>query len=280
MTKNEFISTVGDYAVNHYGTHRILPSLTIAQAILESAWGTSDLAVNAHNYFGMKWTEGCGCDYYEKKTGEQRKDGSYYSITAKFRSYKTMKGGLAGYYKFIGSKSWYNNLKGVTDYEEACRLIREDGWATSLTYTNNLIRIIKTYNLTDYDAKVVTVGKEAEVIKACNVYVKMNDWCKKSKRLKIGAVVDIIRDIGNGWSRTKDGFIKNSALSGDFSEYAIRKTTQEAIFRNDRVVSKSTEVITVPRGTKFTFLGKDDKWVKLKYKGEIYYVTKAKTTVK
>ena len=151
MNNDEFIKRVGDYAVKHYSKHKILPSLTIAQAILESSWGKSELAVKAHNYFGMKWTEGCGCSFYAKTTGEQRKDGSYYKIVAKFRSYKTMNKGLAGYYKFIDSKPWYNNLKGVKSYKKACKLIKEDGWATSINYTKSLIRIIEMYNLTKYD---------------------------------------------------------------------------------------------------------------------------------
>ena len=165
MNKNEFIKRVGDYAVKHYSEHKILPSLTIAQAILESSWGTSDLAVKAHNYFGMKWTEGCGCSFYAKTTGEQRADGSYYKIVAKFRSYKTMNKGLAGYYKFIDSKPWYNNLKGVKNYKKACKLIKEDGWATSINYTKNLIRIIEMYDLTKYDDLVLKKSKPKTKVK-------------------------------------------------------------------------------------------------------------------
>ena len=162
MTKEEFIDKVGTYTVKHYNQHKILPSMTIAQAILESDYGKSELGTKAHNYFGMKWTVGCGCDYYEKNTAEQRKDGTYYVIKAKFRSYKTMNKGLKGYYDFIDSKHWYNNLKGVTDYKEACMLIRKDVWATSLKYTENLIRIIESHNLVDYDYKAL--GKEGTIM--------------------------------------------------------------------------------------------------------------------
>ena len=173
MNNDEFIKRVGDYAVKHYSKHKILPSLTIAQAILESSWGKSELAVKAHNYFGMKWTEGCGCSFYAKTTGEQRADGSYYKIVAKFRSYKTMNKGLAGYYKFIDSKPWYNNLKGVKSYKKACKLIKEDGWATSINYTKSLIKIIEMYNLTKYDEKAFATIKKPKVKTVCILMIIM-----------------------------------------------------------------------------------------------------------
>ena len=68
-------------------------SAIVAQAGLESAWGTSSLGSlykddSCFNFWGMKWKDGCGCDYKEFKTKEQNKDGSYITIVAKFRKYK------------------------------------------------------------------------------------------------------------------------------------------------------------------------------------------------
>ena len=47
LTKEQFIKKVGDYAVEHYMEHGILPSMTISQAILESDFGRSELGVKA-----------------------------------------------------------------------------------------------------------------------------------------------------------------------------------------------------------------------------------------
>lgn len=52
--KNEFIQAVKDGAVKGWDTHRVLPSVSIAQAILESDWGRSGLAVKGKNLFGIK----------------------------------------------------------------------------------------------------------------------------------------------------------------------------------------------------------------------------------
>ena len=103
----------------------------------------------------MKWKEGCGCDYKEYPTKEQRPDGTYYTIMAKFRKYKDTADGIEGYYKFLSGYKRYHNLIGVTDAGRACDLIRQDGWATSLKYAQNLRNLISKYNLTMYDQKAL-----------------------------------------------------------------------------------------------------------------------------
>ena len=70
--------------------------MIIAQVILESGWVTSELAVNANNFFGMKkslssntWPNSTwdGKSIYTKITEEQKLTGEYYEITADFRKY-------------------------------------------------------------------------------------------------------------------------------------------------------------------------------------------------
>lgn len=158
MTNSEFIKKIGAAAVKYYDKYKILPSLTIAQAILESNWGKSGLSTECHNYFGMKWVEGCGTAYKEYKTKEQRSNGQYYTTTAKFRKYPTLEAGIKGYYDFLQYPR-YKNLVGVKDYKEACKLIRLDGWATSLTYTNTLIKLIETHKLYEWDKQVLEPKK-------------------------------------------------------------------------------------------------------------------------
>ena len=54
MNPQQFIATLGPLATEDMAKTGILACITIAQAILESGWGTSELAVNANNFFGMK----------------------------------------------------------------------------------------------------------------------------------------------------------------------------------------------------------------------------------
>ena len=82
----------------------ILASVSLAQFILESGYGKSELAQKANNCFGMKkslsgntWSGSVwdGKSVYTKKTKEQNKDGSYTTITADFRKYPSVEDSIA-----------------------------------------------------------------------------------------------------------------------------------------------------------------------------------------
>ncbi len=149
-TNEQFIELIGNSAKKYYPSYNILPSLTTAQAILESGWGKSSLSKLYYNFFGMKAGSSYSGQTVSLKTGEEV-NGVKITTTGTFRVYHSYEEGIEGYYKFITGLSRYRNLQGVKDYKTACRLIREDGWATDSQYTNKLINIIETYNLTRFD---------------------------------------------------------------------------------------------------------------------------------
>lgn len=151
---SNFIEQIAKYVMKYASSYKIaVYSPIIAQAILESASGTSELAVNAHNYFGLKYRSGrcktCS-GIYTKVGSEQNKDGSYTSSTMQWCKFNNMENGVIGYFDFINIAN-YSNLKGVTDPEIYLRNIKADGYATSLDYVDNLMAVIKKYNLTKYD---------------------------------------------------------------------------------------------------------------------------------
>lgn len=136
----------------------ILPSLTIAQAIKESNWGKSELSSKYFNFFGMKWTTNCGCEYVELPTKEWN-GARYINTVAKFRKYNSFEDGIKGYYEFL-SYGRYKNLIGVKDSYTACMLIQKDGWATSPTYGNSLYYdYVLKYNLIHYDGNNYNMNK-------------------------------------------------------------------------------------------------------------------------
>ena len=99
----------------------ILASVSMAQFILESGYGKSELAQNANNCFGMKaslsgnsWAGSAwdGHSVYSMKTGEQNTDGSYVSITADFRKYSSIEDSINDHSVYLlgamnGSKKRY-----------------------------------------------------------------------------------------------------------------------------------------------------------------------------
>lgn len=156
MSKQEFIKQIATLVQKYAPSYGIkVYSPIIAQAILESAYGTSELAVKACNFFGLKYREGrCKTciGIYDKVGSEQNKDGSYTSSAMKWCKFKSMEDGVIGYFDFINISN-YSNLKGVTDPRRYLENIKADGYATSLNYVDNLVRVIEDWSLTDYDKK-------------------------------------------------------------------------------------------------------------------------------
>lgn len=156
MSKEEFIKKIAAYVKKYAPSYGIkVYSPIIAQAILESAYGTSELAVNAHNYFGLKYREGrCKTciGVYTKVGTEQNPDGSYVSSSMEWCKFNDMENGVIGYFDFINISN-YSNLKGVTEPRKYLEYIKADGYATSLDYVDNLMSVIENWSLTDYDEK-------------------------------------------------------------------------------------------------------------------------------
>lgn len=125
----------------------------IAMACIESAYGQSTLASKYHNYFGMKTGSTYKGPYVELKTKEEYTKGQLTTITAKFRVYNNMADGVKGVFDFLSAKR-YENLKGAATVEYFAKMVKVDGYATSSTYTNNIINVVKTLNLTVWDKMV------------------------------------------------------------------------------------------------------------------------------
>lgn len=162
MTHKEFIEVIAKYVIKYAYVYGIeVHSPIIAQAILESGWGGSTLASKYNNFFGLK----CGGSWKGKSvnmtTKEEYTVGTLTDIRANFRVFDSIEDGVKGYFEFI-NYSRYSNLKGVTNPEEYCRLIKADGYATSSTYVANLMRVIRDNNLTRFDGTQENVEKEKE----------------------------------------------------------------------------------------------------------------------
>ena len=145
-------------------------SAIIAQACLESAYGTSAKA-QKHNYFGLKYRAGrvnCNSGTFTDSSKEQNADGSYRTISTEWFAFANMEKGVEGYCQFVNIAN-YKALKGVTDAEQYLKAIKAAGYATSISYVDNVMAVVRKYNLTKYDpivykAHVQNVGWQAKVI--------------------------------------------------------------------------------------------------------------------
>lgn len=157
---NDFIDKIASFVKQYAPQYGIkVYSPIIAQAILESAMGTSDKVFKngewRHNYFGLKWrNKRCAIsnDYFEEWTAEQNPDGTYRNIVDRFCKFKSMQDCVIGYFQWTNISN-YSNLKGVTNPEQYLINIKADEYASSKNYVQNLMDVISRYNLTQYDPK-------------------------------------------------------------------------------------------------------------------------------
>ncbi len=153
----DFIDKLSKLAVAEYkrrkkaGRKWVLPSVCIAQAALETGWGTSPLMVKANAYFGIK----AGTDWkgrvYSTKTQECYNGRDYTTITDLFRAYDSLKDSVADYYDLITGLDRYSGACNQQDARKCIQAVKDGGYATSPAYVTNVMSIINQYGLTKYD---------------------------------------------------------------------------------------------------------------------------------
>ena len=131
---------------------KVLPSICIAQAALETGWGTSKLMTKANAYFGIKATNSWKGKVFNAQTSECYDGSTYTNISACFRAYDSVAESVADYYDLITGLSRYAGAVNEKDAEKCITAIKNGGYATSPTYIKNVMSIVKEYNLTQYDS--------------------------------------------------------------------------------------------------------------------------------
>jgi peptidoglycan hydrolase-like protein with peptidoglycan-binding domain len=157
MMRDEFIQSIEEGALQGYEKYGILPSLTIAQAILESGWGSSQLSKSANNLFGIK----AFSDWTRRRINlptTEWYDGQMKIVNAEFRAYDSFNDSIEDHNKLL-SFARYKTVRECTDYRDACRQIYECGYATDPRYTEKLISIIEKNRLFEYDNIFGAVGE-------------------------------------------------------------------------------------------------------------------------
>jgi peptidoglycan hydrolase-like protein with peptidoglycan-binding domain len=151
MNKDEFIQSIKIGALKGKAHYGILPSLTIAQAILESGWGKCQLAKEAKNLFGIKAFSNWTGKRITMKTTEWY-DGKKTIINADFRVYDSFNASIEDHNKLL-SNSRYKPVRQCRNYKDACREIYNCGYATDPHYPEKLIKIIEENKLYDLDGE-------------------------------------------------------------------------------------------------------------------------------
>ena len=173
MEKKQFINSIKEGALKGKSDFGILPSLTIAQAILESGWGGSSLSLKANNLFGIK----AFSDWTGKRITlpTQEWDGSkMVFVNADFRAYDSFSGSIEDHNKLL-SKFRYKSVRTCTEYTSACHEVYSCGYTTDPQYPEKLINIIEENRLYEFDGAIALT--EAAVSSEAAKIMKFQQLC-------------------------------------------------------------------------------------------------------
>jgi hypothetical protein len=157
LSPHDYIDRWADVAVRQMVDHGIPASITLAQGILESGNGNSELAAKSNNHFGIK----CHSDWDGRRT--------YHDDDEKgecFRVYKDASDSFEDHSAFL-KRSRYAELfeLDITDYKGWARGLKKCGYATNPKYAGLLIDLIERYELQRFDEEGLALMERGESIR-------------------------------------------------------------------------------------------------------------------
>lgn len=162
---DEFLAKIKPMVIEDMKKSGILASLTAAQALIESNKGNSGLTQKANNLFGMK---GAYNGQSVTMPTTEYYNGVKCTVNAAFRKYPSWADSIADHSGLFNRSARYANLRGLKDYKLACKYVQQDGYATSPTYTQTLLKTIENYKLWTWDLEAE--GKEVILPPTGNPY--------------------------------------------------------------------------------------------------------------
>ena len=153
ISTEEYIKTYKDIAIKKQKEYKIPASITLAQGILESGSGNSNLARKANNHFGIKCHKG-----WKGKTYTMDDDAK----DECFRKYKKVEDSYRDHSQFLTQRGRYSFLfeYKITDYKKWAYGLKKAGYATNPKYPQLLISIIERYDLAKYDKEALGKTKQ------------------------------------------------------------------------------------------------------------------------
>ena len=164
-----YIDQYKEIAVQKMKEFKIPASITLAQGIFESACGTSKLATEGNNHFGIKCHKN-----WEGMTILIDDD----ELQECFRKYDKVEDSYSDHSLFLTTRDRYKNLfkLDIMDYKAWARGLKEAGYATNPEYANRLISLIERFNINRWDSLYLqtdlVISPEKEVDKKEEIIVQ------------------------------------------------------------------------------------------------------------
>lgn len=210
--QKNFIKKVGAVASADMKKSGVLASLTVAQAILESAWGKSELATGGNALFGIKATKSWKGKVYCKDTKECYDGVNLVDVkNAAFRAYDSWEESVEDHSAFLKANKRYKEVIGETDYKKACEAIKAAGYATDPDYVEKLVKLIEDYELTEFDGAAVNQEAEKEAANKKYYRVQAGAFRRKeganlmAEKIKKTGHTDVFVNLLNGLYKVQVG---------------------------------------------------------------------------
>lgn len=151
--KKAFIKKIGPIAREVDKSYDLLPSITIAQACLESDYGQSALAQKYNNLFGVKGSNPNTSAVLETK---EYVKGKWITVKARFQIYDSYEASIRAHARlFQNGTSWnanqYQHVLASKNYKQQAKALVTDGYATDPDYASKLTNLIEQFDLEKYD---------------------------------------------------------------------------------------------------------------------------------
>lgn len=151
----QFLAEIAPVAQQLQEEFGILPSISIAQASLESDWGQSQLAAEYNNFYGIK-TDSDDPDEYVILPTKEFYDNKYHTVDQKFARYSSFQESMREHALLMqdGTTDNQDRYKGVIEadnYQQAADQLVASGYATAPDYANSIKKVIERWNLNRYD---------------------------------------------------------------------------------------------------------------------------------
>jgi LysM repeat protein len=172
-----YINKYKDAAIEEMKRSGVPASITLAQGMLESGYGESELCKKSNNHFGIK----CKNEW----TGDKVYHDDDYKNEC-FRAYPSVADSYKDHSDFLKSRPWYVSLFKLesTDYEGWAYGLKKAGYATEKDYPEKLIGIIQNYGLHKFtlialEKKTVEITQAANARETTNSFINLLSEVKK-----------------------------------------------------------------------------------------------------
>lgn len=225
-----FIERIAPCAQNSFQKlGKVKPSICIAMACVESAYGTAG-SCKHNSFLGQKVGTGKTAKkywdgtFFTSKTKEEYTIGVHATIVDAFRSYKDMQQCTDNYYELLNT-GLYSRVKADADYITQMKQIKACGYMTSSTEVNSVLSIIQKYNLTKYDFN--------------SGVVTGNPYRLTSTLMKVGSKGESVKWLQYALNEKGASLVVDGKF-GDATERAVRTYQDLKGLTVDGIVGKNT----------------------------------------